>query len=61
MKIEKLPRLRVDPELQNICREITLMNKTAEEWSKVESSDMFQTQHYCGGYISEEQAFWFSY
>lgn len=58
---DELLQLNVDIELQNICREILQMNKCDDEWAEIESCDMFQTSNYCGGYVVEEQAFWFSY
>jgi hypothetical protein len=50
-----------DYELLSICSEIAEYDKSLEEWKKVESSDQFQTAHYCGGFESDEDAFWFSY
>lgn len=54
-------QLKIDDEFISICREIVSENKTDDEWSEIESSDMFQTKKYCGGYESAEQEFCFSY
>lgn len=51
----------VENELIEICKEIIRQNKTEEEWKLIESSDMFQTENYCGGYDATEEAFCFSY
>jgi hypothetical protein len=50
-----------DHELLLICDQIAEHNKPLEEWKKIESCDQFQTDHYCGGFESDEDAFWFSY
>jgi hypothetical protein len=54
-------RKGTDYELLSICNEIARYNKSLEEWRKTESCDQFQTDHYCGGFESDEDAFWFSY
>jgi len=53
--------LNVDSELLSIVAEIISMNLTLEDWNKQESSDQFQSEHYVGGYDSDEEAFCFSY
>ena len=55
------PQLEIDGELVEICREIFAEGKTDDEWSEIESCDMFQSSHYCGGYDGVEQEFSFSY
>ena len=41
---------------------ITEFNYSNEnQWALIESCDMFQTKHYCGGYDPIENAFCFSY
>lgn len=52
-------RLMIDEEFKKICSEIISENKTDAEWKEIESCDMFQSEHYCGGY--EEDSFWFSF
>ena len=52
---------KIDEELRKICEEISSFEKSIEEWRKIESCDMFQTKHYCGGFEAEEDAFWFSF
>lgn len=54
-------KVRVDPELINIVREIHAESKTLDEWSEIESDDMFQSNQYCGGFEGTEGAFCFSY
>lgn len=54
-------KLKIDDEFKNICFEILGENKTDEEWSEIPSCDMFQSDHYCGGYENLERAFCFSY
>lgn len=52
-------KLKIDDEFKKICSEIISENKTDEEWSEIESGDMFQSEHYCGGY--EDGVFAFGY
>jgi len=61
MKIVSHNQLEVDDEFIKICKLIEIDRKTDDEWSKIESSDMFQSEKYCGGYESIEQEFCFSY
>ncbi len=51
----------LDNEFINICKEIDSEIKNDKEWSLIESCNMFQTEHYCGGYDATEEAFCFSY
>ena len=51
----------IDEEILKICAEIAAINKSDDEWKKIESGDMFQTKHYCGGFEADENAFLFSY
>jgi hypothetical protein len=37
------------------------MNLSIDEWRLIESDDMFQTSHFCGGFDAIENAFCFSY
>lgn len=53
--------IKVDNEMQKICENIINEKKTETEWALIESSDMFQTEHYCGGFDATENAFCFSY
>jgi hypothetical protein len=43
-------KLKIDDEFKQICSEIIKENKTDEEWEETQSGDMFQSEHYCGGY-----------
>lgn len=54
-------KMKIDEEFKNICRKILNMNLSINEWEKIESDDMFQTQHYEGGYDATENAFCFSF
>jgi hypothetical protein len=51
---------KIETGLKIICKEILGENKTLEEWSEVESSDMYQDSMYCGGFDSTEEEFTFS-
>ena len=55
------PQLVVNPELRSICESILAERKSAIEWDRVESDDLFQTVHFKGGYDATEQEFCFSY
>lgn len=54
-------KMLIDDEFRQICEMISKENKTDHDWSLIESSDMFQTDSYCGGFDSTEKAFCFSY
>lgn len=54
-------KLIIDQELRHILFQIKNENKTLEEWAEIESSDMFQSENYCGGFDATENAFTFSY
>jgi hypothetical protein len=41
--------------------EIVSMALTAEQWAERESSDMFQSEHFSGGFDATEMEFLFSY
>lgn len=53
--------LEVDDELKAICKQIEAKNLLAEEWCEAESGDEFQSEHFCGGYDADEDAFCFSF
>lgn len=53
--------IEIDQEFIEICSRIMNEKKSEEEWALLESSDMFQTKHFCGGYDATEMAFCFSY
>ena len=55
------PDIRPDAELRGLCAEILAESLTEAEWAEHESDDMFQSDHYCGGFESEESAFCFSH
>jgi hypothetical protein len=52
--------LNIDDELIGICQKIVDESKSEEDWSEVESCDMFQTPHYEGGFDADEMGFCFS-
>ncbi|MBY0273498.1 MAG: hypothetical protein K2X02_08890 [Alphaproteobacteria bacterium] len=54
-------KIDIDQEFKEICKQIIDEHKAEHEWTLIESSDMFQTEHYCGGYDATENAFCFSY
>ena len=58
-----IPNMNVplDSEFVGIARGIAAEARSEAEWAEMESDDMFQTDHYCGGYEAEEMAFCFSY
>jgi hypothetical protein len=49
-----------DESFISICRDILSEGKTIEEWALIESSDMFQTEKYIGGFDATEMEFTFS-
>jgi hypothetical protein len=51
----------IDDRLFTICGKIVDENLTEDEWSKVESDDIFQDAHYVGGFDGTESAFCFAY
>lgn len=54
-------RLKIESELIEILKEIKSESKIPLEWREIESSDMFQSEKYCGGFDSIENKFTFSY
>jgi hypothetical protein len=53
--------LKIHQEVKDICMNILKKQIAAHQWTLIESSDMFQANHYCGGYDATEHAFCFSY
>jgi hypothetical protein len=53
--------LQVTREFISICEWIAGQRRTDAEWATIESSDMFQSKSFCGGYDADEAAFCFSY
>ncbi len=51
---------KIKDSFKEICEQIIGENKTLEEWSEVESSDMFQNEDYNGGFDATEEEFCFS-
>ena len=51
----------ITEEFRNVCREIVSRNLTIQEWCEIESDDMFQTEHFEGGFEAIEEEFTFSY
>lgn len=54
-------RITVDDELKQICKNIVSENLNLSQWQEIESEDIFQTKHYCGGFDATENAFCLSY
>jgi hypothetical protein len=48
-------------ELRSICQSISAEEKSLDQWGEIESDDMFQSESFCGGFDSDEQAFLFSW
>ena len=54
-------KIAVDDELKRICKNIVSEKLSLFQWREIESDDMFQTDKYCGGFDTTENAFCFSY
>lgn len=54
-------KLTVTNELLEVFKDILNRDLTLTEWSKIESSDEFQTDNFCGGFDATEMEFCFSY
>ena len=53
--------LAIDAELRALCAEVAAWMADEPAWRECESSDMFQSAHYCGGFEADEDAFTFSH
>ena len=51
----------IKDELKSICIEIVDQNYSIHQWSEIESSDMFQSTSFVGGFDADEFEFCFSY
>ena len=60
VKFRKMKQ-NINQEFKEICIQILAENKSEKEWYEIESSDMFQTANYCGGFDGTEMEFTFSY
>jgi len=56
-----MKNLNVNDDFLQILRVIKTENKSIDEWRAIESSDMFQSEKFCGGFDSIEGNFQFSY
>jgi hypothetical protein len=54
-------QIPTNEDLRSICREISDKGFSVEQWAEIESSDMFQSDAFCGGFDADEQAFLFSW
>jgi len=61
LSVSKMKKLKVNNDLLGILNKINSESKTIEQWRENESSDMYQTSNYCGGFDSIENEFTFSY
>lgn len=52
---------KLEKDFTEICRIIISENKTLQEWSEIESSNMFQIGAYSGRFDATEEEFTFSY
>lgn len=50
----------IDNDFKQICQSILNENKSLEEWSEIESDDMFQQGNIIGGFDATEEEFCFS-
>lgn len=48
-------------EFRDICSSIVAEQRSLDGWRAVESDDMFQSEHFCGGFDATEDAFCFSF
>lgn len=53
--------IKLNQELLELLRIIQLEGKSINEWAEIESSGMFQTEHFNGGFDGVENKFTFSY
>lgn len=53
--------LEVTEGFRQLCRSIEAEGRTLEEWSAIESDDMFQVESFEGGFDAIEDAFCFSF
>jgi len=56
-----MQHLNIDIEFKEILKEIKSENKNLSQWRAIESSDMFQSENYNGGFDATEDKFTFSY
>ena len=54
-------KIKIDKDLLLIFERIKQKNISVKQWSQIESSDMFQTKYFNGGFDATEEAFCFSY
>jgi hypothetical protein len=53
--------MKIDFELQLLLKKILDEKLSEEQWKQIESSDMFQSENYIGGFDATEMAFTFSF
>ncbi len=51
----------INSELIIICKEISAENKSIDQWSEIESGDMFQSGCLIGGFDADDKEFCFSF
>jgi len=56
-----MQQLKVNKEFKQILNRIKEENKSITEWREIESSDMFQSESFNGGFDATEDKFLFSY
>lgn len=54
-------KIKINEDFLEICQEIKRMDLNLEEWSEIESDDMFQKGAFSGGFDKDEEEFCFSY
>lgn len=53
--------IEITKEFTQICRQIIDEGRNEDDWAKIESDDMFQSENFCGGFDATEMDFCFSY
>jgi hypothetical protein len=54
-------KLKIDQELLSLIAKIQQANLNEDQWAEIESSDMFQSENYSGGYDADDNEFCFSH
>jgi hypothetical protein len=57
----RIVQLPVPAEFRDVCVSIAADKRTIDAWRAIESDDMFQSKHFCGGFDTTDDAFCFSY
>jgi hypothetical protein len=52
-------KLEINEDLRTICQQIVAKQKSVDEWTEIESDDMFQLGSFTGGFDATEEEFCF--